>query len=95
MTLTNGVTVFGQAPRSLLGPGCSLPTTLSGDPFLPQIRSTTGEVGGRGRFASDWLWNVSIYRTDLTHDIYFVGVGDGKSFVDRSARRVARVWNSA
>ncbi len=35
----------GTRARSLAGPTCNLPTTLSGDPFLPQIRSTSGEVG--------------------------------------------------
>ena len=80
--LSVGSNVIGTAPRSLLGPGCSLPTTLSGDPFLPQIRSTSGELGGRGKLSADWEWNASIYRTDLKDDIYFVGVGDGKSFFD-------------
>ncbi|WP_421883113.1 TonB-dependent receptor domain-containing protein [Methylibium sp.] len=80
--LTNGQVVFGTAPRSLLGPGCSLPTTLSGDPYLKQIRSTSGEVGVRGQLARNWEWNASVYRTDLKDDIYFVGVGDGKSFFD-------------
>ncbi len=42
-----GVQVSTRA-RSLLGPTCNLPTTLSGDPFLPQIRATSGEVGARG-----------------------------------------------
>lgn len=82
VTLTNGQVVFGTVPRSLLGPGCSLPTTLSGDPYLPQIRSTSGELGARGQLAGAWSWNLSVYRTDLTNDIYFVGVGDGKSFFD-------------
>lgn len=82
VTLTNGQVVFGTAPRSLLGPGCSLPTTLSGDPYLKQIRSTSGEVGARGLLTPNWEWNASIYRTDLKDDIYFVGVGDGKSFFD-------------
>jgi outer membrane receptor protein involved in Fe transport len=74
--------VVQTAPRSLRGPGCALPTTLSGDPFLPQIRSTSAEVGARGRFNRDWEWNASVYRTDLKDDIYFVGVGDGRSYFD-------------
>ena len=81
VTLTNGAVDFGTVPRSLVGAGCSLPTTLSGDPYLPQIRSTSGEIGGRGRFGR-WNWNASLYRTDLKDDVYFVGVGDGKSFFD-------------
>ncbi|MBS0448291.1 MAG: TonB-dependent receptor [Proteobacteria bacterium] len=77
-----GQTNFGSIPASLRGPGCNLPTTLSGDPYLPQIRSTSGEVGARGRLAGRWNWSASIYRTDLTDDIYFVGVGDNRSYFD-------------
>ncbi len=85
VTLTNGEMEFGTVPRSLTGPGCSLPTTLSGDPYLPQIRSTSGELGVRGNLNwldSAWHWNLSLFRADLKNDIYFVGVGDGKSFFD-------------
>ena len=80
--VSNGGKVFGTAPRSLLGAGCSLPTTLSGDPYLPQIRSLSAEAGARGRLEAGWDWNVGAYRTDLRDDIYFVGVGDGKSYFD-------------
>lgn len=69
-------------PRSLTGPTCSLPTTLSGDPYLPQIRSTSAEFGVRGVLASRWQWNASVFRTDLKDDLYFVGVGDGRSYFD-------------
>ncbi|MEJ1964989.1 MAG: TonB-dependent receptor [Gammaproteobacteria bacterium] len=72
----------GQAPRSLLTAGCSLPTTLSGDPFLPQIRSKSGEAGARGNLGAKWNWDLSLFRTDLENDIYFVGVGDNKSYFD-------------
>jgi outer membrane receptor protein involved in Fe transport len=72
----------GTAPRSLVGPSCSLPTTLSGDPFLPQIRSKSAEIGARGRLLRRWEWDLSGYGTDLKNDIYFVGVGDGKSYFD-------------
>jgi len=75
-------TSVGQAPRGLLQSGCSLPTTLSGDPFLPQIRSISGEVGARGDLGSKWAWDVSLFRTDLKDDITFVGVGDNKSYFD-------------
>ncbi|HEY0342940.1 MAG TPA: TonB-dependent receptor, partial [Steroidobacteraceae bacterium] len=71
-----------SAPRSLVGPGCTLPTTLSGDPYLPQIRSTSGELGARGNLGEKWSWDLSFYRTNLKNDIYFVGVGDGKSYFD-------------
>ncbi|MFC4311814.1 TonB-dependent receptor [Steroidobacter flavus] len=71
-----------RAPRSLVSPGCSLPTTLSGDPHLPQIRSDSAEAGARGTLGRRFQWNASVFRTDLQDDIYFVGVGDGKSYFD-------------
>lgn len=73
---------LGSAPRSLVGPGCNLPTSLASDPYLPQIRSTSFEIGLRQRLSKDWDWNISFFRTDLTDDIYFVGVGDGRSYFD-------------
>jgi outer membrane receptor protein involved in Fe transport len=74
------------APRSLVGPSCNLPTTLSGDPYLPQIRSTSAELGARGRLFRRWEWDVSAFGTRLDDDIYFVGVGDGKSYFDTIGR---------
>ncbi|WP_235839989.1 TonB-dependent receptor [Derxia lacustris] len=73
---------WGTVPRSLRGPTCALPTALSGDPYLPQIRSTSAEVGLRGALGRDWEWNASLFRTDLKNDIYFVGVADGRSYFD-------------
>jgi iron complex outermembrane recepter protein len=81
-----GSPAFGTAPRSLVGPGCNLPTSLSSDPYLPQIRATSGELGLRQRLAPQWDWNVSFFRTDLRNDIYFVGVGDGRSYFDTVGR---------
>lgn len=86
VTLTNGAMDFGTVPRSLTGPGCSLPTTLSGDPYLPQIRSLSAELGARGQLGGTWNWNFGLFRADLRDDIYFVGVGDGKSFFDTIGR---------
>jgi iron complex outermembrane recepter protein len=76
-------------PRSLAGPTCTLPTTLSGDPFLPQIRATTGELGARGRLPWPGVrleWTASLYRTDLRDDIFFVGVRPDRSFFDTVGR---------
>lgn len=73
---------LGTAPRSLTGPGCNLPTSLSSDPYLPQIRANSGEIGLRQRLSSRWDWNIGFFRTDLKNDIYFVGVGDGRSYFD-------------
>ncbi len=69
-------------PRSLVGPTCTLPTTLSGDPFLPQIEARSAELGVRGKLLKKWDWNASLYRTDLKDDIYFVGVSAERSFFD-------------
>lgn len=66
---------------------CTLPTTLSGDPFLPQIKATSYDLGMRGAL-NNWLgttnleWNFGAYQTDLKDDIYFVAVGNGAGFFD-------------
>lgn len=68
-------------PRSLIeNRFCSLPTTLSGDPYLKQVRSETFEVGARGYLTPDIQWNASIYQTELTDDIYFVAYRPERSF---------------
>ncbi|BEV08827.1 TonB-dependent receptor [Methylophilus sp. DW102] len=70
-------------PKSLLeNRECSLPTTLSGDPYLPQIRATTYDIGMRGNVWGEWQWNLGAYQTDLKNDIYFVSVGNGQGFFD-------------
>lgn len=73
-------------PRSIAeNRQCTLPTTLSGDPFLPQIKATTYDIGLRGTFDDSFYfdrlnWNVGAYQTDLKDDIYFVAVGNGAGF---------------
>lgn len=68
---------------SLLGKNaCTLPNTLSGDPYLPQVVSRTFEVGARGNFNSHLQWNISAYRTNLTDDIYFISYDSVRSFFD-------------
>ncbi|WP_047539387.1 TonB-dependent receptor domain-containing protein [Methylotenera versatilis] len=75
-------------PKSILeNRQCTLPTTLSGDPFLPQIKATTYDLGMRGTLnsflgATDLQWNLGAYQTDLKDDIYFVAVGNGAGFFD-------------
>lgn len=59
---------------------CSLPSTLSGDPYLKQVRSETLEFGGRGYLTPQVQWNATIYQTDLTDDIYFVSFTPERSF---------------
>lgn len=57
-------------------PGCSIPTGLTYDPFLPQVRSYTTEVGVRGSlYDNRMLWNFSLYQTNLADDILFVSLG--------------------
>lgn len=59
-------------PRSLYERRfCTLPSILSGDPYLPQVISRTTEVGARGYWGQDIEWNFSVYRSNLTNDIYF------------------------
>lgn len=71
-------------PKSFasVGGACTLPTALSGDPFLPQIFANSYEVGARGQLADGWEWNASLYRTDLTDDIYLIGLTPDRSFFD-------------
>lgn len=66
---------------------CSLPTTLSGDPHLPQIKATTYDIGMRGSFAAvlgakNIDWNLGFYRTDLKDDIYMVTYPGNRNFFD-------------
>ena len=66
---------------------CTLPTTLSGDPFLPQIKATSYDIGMRGELSNllgdtNLQWNLGAYQTDLKDDIYFVAVGNGAGFFD-------------
>jgi len=73
----------GQAERLAGGsgtntgktPGCSIPTGLTYDPFLPQVRSYTTEIGVRGSITERMLWNFSLYQTNLADDILFVSLG--------------------
>lgn len=73
-----------RIPKSIatIGGACTLPTALSGDPFLPQIFANSFEFGMRGKLFKDWEWNASVYRTDLKNDIYLVGVTADRSFFD-------------
>ncbi|AKR42654.1 TonB-dependent receptor [Methylophilus sp. TWE2] len=75
-------------PRSIVeNRFCSLPTTLSGDPFLKQIRATTYDIGLRGTIGENMQWNLGAYQTDLRNDIYFIAVGSpGQGFFDNVGR---------
>lgn len=60
--------------------GCAIPTSLTADPYLKQVRSTSYEAGTRGVLQSFVAgepvnWNLSFFRTELTNDILFVPLG--------------------
>ncbi len=60
--------------------GCTIPTALTNDPFLPQVVSISKEIGARGYFGLfdfDIDWNAAIFRTDLRDDILFTSLGFG------------------
>jgi len=72
-----------MGPKSLVeNRGCDLPTTLSGDPYLPQIKATTLDFGLRGNFNDHTTWNIGIYRTELKDDIYLIGYPGNRNFFD-------------
>lgn len=74
---------INPTPRSLVsGRACTLPTALSGDPYLPQVVARTLEFGARGKLANGWDWNASVYNTNLHDDIYFVAYTATQSFFD-------------
>ncbi|HEX4985370.1 MAG TPA: TonB-dependent receptor [Burkholderiales bacterium] len=77
---------FDPNPATRFGGACTLPSTLSGDPYLPQIEAITNEVGVRGKLAGDWRWNASVYRTDLRNDIYFVAFTPTQNYFDNIGR---------
>ncbi len=78
-----------------LRPGCTIPTTLSNDPFLPQVRSTTYELGTRGEWVDLFSWDIALFQTDLDDDIIFVALGYGNRGVfdtfGRTRRRGAEI----
>lgn len=70
-------------PRSVaLGRSCQLPNGLSGDPFLPQVKAETFDLGMRGRWANAVDWNFGYYRTELKDDIYMVTYSGNQNFFD-------------
>jgi outer membrane receptor protein involved in Fe transport len=73
---------FDPDPVTRFAGSCTLPSTLSGDPYLPQIKATTTELGVRGSFDNGWKWNSSLYRTDLKDDIYFVAFTPTQNYFD-------------
>lgn len=82
VTIT-GVGGTRTGPRSLINNrACTLPTALSGDPYLPQVVARTLEFGVRGKLVNGWDWNASIYNTNLQDDIYFVAFTSTQSFFD-------------
>lgn len=70
--------------------GCTIPTALDSDPYLPQVRSTSYEIGGRGLLRGEIDWNLAAYRTDLKNDILFVSLGIGNRGVFDNFGRTRR-----
>lgn len=68
--------------QATIGGSCTLPSALSGDPYLPQIFANSYEFGLRGKLWDNLSWNTGIYRTDLQDDIYLVGITPDRSFFD-------------
>lgn len=78
-TTDSGLTI----PRSVaLGRSCQLPSTLAGDPYLPQVKAETFDLGARGRLADKFEWNLGYYRTELKDDIYLVTYNTNQNFFD-------------
>ncbi|WP_439503210.1 TonB-dependent receptor domain-containing protein [Methylophaga sp.] len=70
-------------PKSLAeNRACDLPSSLSGDPYLPQIKATSWDIGLRGRFNENIEWNVGAYLTELKDDIYMIGYPGNRNFFD-------------
>ncbi|WP_296593443.1 TonB-dependent receptor [Methylophaga sp.] len=61
---------------------CDLPTSLSGDPYLPQIKSTSWDIGLRGQFNDNIEWNLGAYLTELKDDIYMIGYPGNRNYFD-------------
>ncbi|MBU0601954.1 MAG: TonB-dependent receptor [Gammaproteobacteria bacterium] len=56
--------------------GCSVPTALTSDPYLPQVRSFSAEFGVRATsFDGRVDWNATAFTTQLDDDILFVSLG--------------------
>jgi iron complex outermembrane recepter protein len=73
---------YSKDPALQSAGACTLPSQLSGDPYLPQIKATTNELGVRGVLNNKWKWNVSAYQTDLKDDIYFTSLSSSRSYFD-------------
>jgi iron complex outermembrane receptor protein len=54
---------------------CKLPNNFLADPPLDAVISSTVEAGARGGTPEANSWSAAVWRTDLDHDIQFVGSG--------------------
>ncbi|MEO0972386.1 MAG: TonB-dependent receptor, partial [Pseudomonadota bacterium] len=57
--------------------GCTIPTNITGDPPLDQVRSTSLELGSRFRLLRRYDVNVAVFQADLEDDILFLSLGRG------------------
>ena len=78
VTVYGGVSQGSRAPSAVeLGCAdpatpCRLPNAFAGDPPLRQVVTTTVEAGLRGTTASEWSWNIGVFRADNRDDLLFV-----------------------
>ncbi len=57
-------------------PPCRLPTDFLADPSLKPVVVKTWEGGVRGKLASGWNWNASLFHSMLNDDIQFISSGN-------------------
>ena len=55
---------------------CRLPTDFLADPSLKPVVVKTWEGGVRGKLASGWNWNASLFHSMLNDDIQFISSGN-------------------
>ncbi|HEC75004.1 MAG TPA: TonB-dependent receptor [Methylophaga aminisulfidivorans] len=79
VSIGGGKTIFKSLKENR---SCSLPSTLSGDPYLPQIKAQTVEIGVRGIIDNSIQWNLSAYQTNIKDDLYLVSYPDNRNFFD-------------
>ena len=83
-------------PKSFatVGGACTLPTALSGDPFLPQIAADSFEFGLRGKLFDNLEWNTAFTEPILIMTFISWALRPTGVSSTLSARRVGKVLNS-
>ncbi len=60
---------------------CSLPNSMSADPYLKPVVSHTLETGLRGKLTESTKWNLNVYQTINTNDILFLNTQGKDSLI--------------